>query len=785
MTGWSEGAQLLLGYAPEEAVGHAAADLLAADVPEPTALAAGARQPWRGALAVRHRDGHRLAVEVRLQPSLDGAGRTRGYVMSTVPAEEHRRQEDLLLLDRSFTQAPVFLFLYDTELRYRRLNEASGRLMGVTEADGHGRLPDEVVSDPAYLADPMYEEVRAQLRQVAETGVPVRNQSYIRAPREAHERAWSSWLWPVKDPSGRVMGITQMAYDNSEEYWARQRLALLNEASTRIGSTLSIERTAQELADVAVPPLADYASVDLLTFIHRGDEPPSGPLVCPVTMRRTARQSSTGTFPEGMLRPGNTAAYPASSPAAECLATGRSAVYEMTESALARWAAHDPERAARIRLFGAHSVMVVPMCARGVTLGVTLFARSRRPEPFGQDDVLLAEEITARAAVCIDNARRYTRERTTAETLQRSLLPQALPGQAALEVASRYLPAGARAGVGGDWFDVIPLSGARVALVVGDVVGHGVQASATMGRLRTAVLTLADIDLPPEELLTHLDDLVTRTHAEAGPAEGADVAEAAGGLGATCLYAVYDPVSRRCTMARAGHLLPAVVTPGGAAELVDLPAGPPLGLGGLPFEAAELELPEDSLLALYTDGLVEARDRDIDEGLDTLRRALARPAQSLDALCDAVLAALLPDTADDDIALLIARTRALSERQVATWDLPSDPAIVARARTDASDRLAAWGLDEVAFTAELVVSELVTNAIRYGLPPIQLRLIHDRTLICEVSDGSSTSPHLRRAHTFDEGGRGLMLVSQLTQHWGTRHARESKTIWAEMPLTTD
>ncbi|MBW5485117.1 SpoIIE family protein phosphatase [Streptomyces bambusae] len=379
-----------------------------------------------------------------------------------------------------------------------------------------------------------------------------------------------------------------------------------------------------------------------------------------------------------------------------------------------------------------------------------------------------------------EHVRRQTREHTTTMTLQRSLLPHSLPDQAALEIASRYLPAGGEAGVGGDWFDVIPLSGARVALVVGDVVGHGIRASATMGRLRTAVRTLADVDLPPDELLTYLDDLVIHLSADEGDQ---DVSGAAGGIGTTCLYVVYDPVTRRCTVARAGHPPPVVVSPEGSVYLLDVPAGPPLGLGGLPFETAEAELPEGSMLGLYTDGLLQVRDRDIDEALDTMFAALARPATSLDSVCDRVLTALLTHRPDDDVALLVARTRALHSDQVVVWDLSSDPSVVAQARRNTTDQLTAWGLEEASFVTELLVSELVTNAIRYGRPPIQLRLIHENTtLICEVSDASSTAPHMRRARTFDEGGRGLLLVAQLAQRWGTRHAPVGKTIWAEQSL---
>ncbi|GAA3291526.1 hypothetical protein GCM10020295_08560 [Streptomyces cinereospinus] len=425
--------------------------------------------------------------------------------------------------------------------------------------------------------------------------------------------------------------------------------------------------------------------------------------------------------------------------------------------------------------------MAVPLRVGGVTLGLAVFGRHQRPEPFDPEDLRLAERLTTRAAVSIHNARRHTRERTNTMTLQRSLLPRTLPDQSALEIASRYLPAGTESGVGGDWFDVIPLSGARVALVVGDVVGHGMRAAATMGRLRTAVRTLADVDLPPDELLTHLDDLIIHLSAdEAGP-EGAG--EAAGGIGATCLYVVYDPVSRRCTLARAGHPPPAVVSPDGAVYLLDVPVGPPLGLGGLPFETVETELPEGSILTLYTDGLLQTRDQDLDDALDRMFAALARPASSLETVCDRILTGLVTCRPDDDIALLVARTRALHGDRVAAWDLPPDPTVVARARRCTTDQLTAWGLDEATFVTELMVSELVTNAIRYGRPPIQLRLIHENTtLICEVSDSSSTAPHMRRARTYDEGGRGLLLVAQLSQRWGTRHAPVGKTIWAEQSL---
>jgi anti-sigma regulatory factor (Ser/Thr protein kinase) len=379
--------------------------------------------------------------------------------------------------------------------------------------------------------------------------------------------------------------------------------------------------------------------------------------------------------------------------------------------------------------------------------------------------------------VSIDNARRFTREHGMAVALQRSLLPRALPEQSAVEVASRYLPA--QAGVGGDWFDVIPLPGARVALAVGDVVGHGLHAAATMGRLRTAVHNFSALDLPPDELLGHLDELAARVDKDAIEA-GDETAI----TGATCLYAVYDPASRTCVMARAGHPTPALARPDGTVEFPDVPSGLPLGIGGLPFESVELKLEEGSRLVLYTDGLVERRDQDIDTGLELLREAVAHAGQSPEESCDAVLDALLPERQGDDIALLVARTRGLGSGQVAEWEVESDPSAVAGVRAEVTAQLARWGLEEQAFVTELILSELTTNAIRHAAGPIRVRLLRDRALICEVADHSSTSPHLRHAAATDEGGRGLFLVAQFADRWGTRYTKDGKVIWTEQSLTS-
>ncbi|MGW3725832.1 SpoIIE family protein phosphatase [Streptomyces sp. NPDC000851] len=580
---------------------------------------------------------------------------------------------------------------------------------------------------------------------------------------DAGDSAADGWLLLVGEP-----GVGRLAV------LARRRLELLHDAGVRIGTTLDVAHTAEELAEVTVPRFADFTAVDLPASVLRGDEP--GPLGEDTALRRVALGAVPGESP--LQETGGAVHYGPATPQAHGLESGQSVLEPDLAAAEGRHG-QDAEGTERMLAAGFHSLITVPLQARGVTLGVVSFYRSRQPAPFEDDDLSLAQELVGRAAICIDNARRYTREHTTALALQRSLLPRGRPEQSAVEAAFRYLPA--QAGVGGDWFDVIPLSGARVALVVGDVVGHGLHAAATMGRLRTAVHNFCSLDLPPDDLLTHLDDLVGRLDRGEGWAVE-NTHPDAGIVGATCLYAVYDPVSRRCSLTRAGHPVPAVVGPDGTVEFVDLPSGPPLGLGGMPFETVELDLAEGSQLVLYTDGLIEDRLRDIDTGLERLRTVLACAGRPPEETCDAVLDALLADRPSDDVALLVARTNALGPERVAQWELPSDPAVVSRTRAAVTDQMAVWGLDDMAFTTELVASELVTNAIRHATGPVRLRLLRDRALICEVSDGSSTSPRLRRARTEDEGGRGLFLVAQLTERWGTRYTTDGKVIWTEQPL---
>jgi len=583
---------------------------------------------------------------------------------------------------------------------------------------------------------------------------------------------------PYGGPAGSVVTLrdtTELAAVTGRAEMASERLMLLYEAGVRVGTTLDVERTAEELADVAVSGFADSVTVDLMEPVLRGEEP-----VGTAGLRRAA---FSGGHPEvrALYPVGEAITFLPASPQMRSLESGR-AVLETDLGSVRGWHEQKPDRSRKALEYGVHALVTVPLQARGVVLGLANFWRSGDTPPFEEEDLSFAEELAARAAVAIDNARRFTREHAMAVTLQHSLLPRGLPEQDALDVAWRYLPA--EAGVGGDWFDVIPLSGARVALVVGDVVGHGLHAAATMGRLRTAVHNFSALDLSVDELLGRLDDLVTRIDSEESPADDDPQAhDSTAVTGATCLYAIYDPVTGRCTVARAGHTGPAVVHPDGSVTHPDVPASLPLGLGGHPFETTELHLPEGAQLVLYTDGLVESRDRDIDVGLGMLQGVLAgEPGRTPEDTCRAVLDAMLPEHPSDDVALLVARTRLIAPSKVAEWEVRPDPAAVAPVRAECGALLRDWGFEEIGFATELILSELITNAIRYGAPPIKVRLLHNRSLICEVSDGSSTSPHLRRARATDEDGRGLFLVAQFARRWGTRYTSGGKVIWTEQSL---
>ncbi|MEU9103904.1 SpoIIE family protein phosphatase [Streptomyces xanthophaeus] len=558
-----------------------------------------------------------------------------------------------------------------------------------------------------------------------------------------------------------------------------ERQALLHAAAAEIGSSLDLVRDAEQLTEVLVPAFADLAAVDLTESVLLGEDP--GDLVTEAPMRRVAARAADGRWPPENTAVGETVRLGS---VESVHLRGGSAVFLPDLTELRAVLAGEEERVRLILPPQATSLMLVPLRARGAVLGALVLWRTAEGRTFDQEDAVLAEEIGSRASLSMDNARRYTRERRTAEALQRSLLPRPVMDVTGAETSGVYVPAATTAAIGGSWFDVIQLPSTRLAFVMGTVAGHGLGAMAAMGRLRSAVQTLADLDLTPDELLAHLDDLVVRFAEEDAHQEpGGDAPSTL--TGATCIYATYDPVSLTCVVAGAGHPPPVLAARGrdGSGTVTYRP-GPVLGTGGQPFEAVELRLGPGDVLAFYGGELAKGTDRS-ERQLETVRAGARDGADSgrpVTEIGHGILGALLSEPPDDDLALLVVRVREVSADATAAWELPADPSFVREARVLVTDRLTAWGLEDLVFTTELIVSELVTNSIRYAGGPVGLRLIKDRVLICEVSDPSQTQPHLRRAQLTDEGGRGLFLVAQLTHRWGSRYTAAGKTIWTEQLL---
>ncbi|MEU0600294.1 SpoIIE family protein phosphatase [Streptomyces sp. NPDC006393] len=758
---WSPEAERLLGYSAKEALGRHATVFLDRQ-PGDTATS--------GHIAARHRDGRRVAVRAAVSPLARPGGAWHWSVRLITESDTAQEEIDAALLQALLTASPLGVQAVDGDLRLMRLNLSGPGVRGVVGAEAIGRHIRDVAPG---LID---EGVEQKVRHVVESGRPLSFLHTGRPPADSdHDHVYSVTLLPLRDSAGRGIGALVASQDVTERESARARLDLLVEAGNRIGTTLDVLTTAKELVAAAVPAIADIATVDVLDGVLHGEASPPGPVHEQTRLRRAAFLSARV--------PGTQPAYDTGELVEYLLPSHIAGLTELRPILVRRLEAGEmpvgDRRTPRIIADAAHSLIVVPLAARGVVLGLASFYRAREPDPYGEEDLVLTSELCARAAVSIDNARQYTRERNAAQSLQRALLPRSAPPQSAVEVAWRHESAYSP----GDWFDVIPLSGARVALVVGCMAGQGIDAAAAMGQLRVAINTLATQDLTPDELLGQLHDVVTGRRDE--PADDPRAASAGSHMqGATCLYAVYDPVSRRCTLARAGHPAAVVVSPQGEVEIPDIPAGPPLGTGHPPYRTADLELPEGTTLGLFTGSEAPAGKPDRSPAARVLDQILSsNPTRTLEDSCDAFLHAYEP-TAGEGFLLLLARTRALPEDRVATWTLPPDPEVVTTARSLSLRQLADWGLDELDFTTELIVSELVTNAIRYGTGPVGLRLIRDRGLICEVSDGSSTAPHLRYAYETDEGGRGLFLIAQLAHRWGTRYSARGKTIWAEQTIPT-
>ncbi|WTW98399.1 serine/threonine-protein phosphatase [Streptomycetaceae bacterium NBC_01309] len=548
------------------------------------------------------------------------------------------------------------------------------------------------------------------------------------------------------------------------------RLHLLESAAVRIGTSLDLFRTAEELAQVAVSGLADVAVVELLDSVLHGEAPAPGPVSGQSTVRRAAAAAAGRSAAPSVHDVGDAWVLRFGSPYAQALGDLRPRLVRKLDPD-DTWLRRDPERARVAQAEAAHSMIAVPLTVRGVALGMVSLYRLGTSAAFDDPDVAEAAGLAAHAAACLDNARRHTREKALARLVQRTLVPRRLPAHVAAETAWTYLPVAAS----GSWFDVVTLSGARIACVVGEVDGQGMAAVSLMGQISTAIAALAAVDLGPDEILSRVHDLTVETAMER-PALATDPARLES-LTAGCVLAVYDPVSGTCTVARAGHPAPTVVSPDGSTTVIDAPAGPALGGAGEPrFPLTTVPIAAGSVLALHTAGLPDILAPALTSALNS--------GEGLQAACDGVLAQAFPDGPKDDTLLVLNRTRVLGADRTRSWTLHNRPESAAEARRLAARQLADWGMEELAFTAELLVSELVTNSVRYSTGQIDLRLIvRENTLACEVTDANSAAPRMRRSQDDDEGGRGLFLIAQFALDWGVRSQPRGKTIWAELPLS--
>ncbi|MFJ9841010.1 SpoIIE family protein phosphatase [Kitasatospora sp. NPDC101155] len=789
---WSPAAEELLGWPGELLVGRRI-DGLIPDHAQVARIRAAIQDTlhhgrWAGSVELRDRDGLPVTVDARISLLMDGDGTPFLQANMAETAAVRAVERDLAVRDALFEQSPLGIAILDTDLRYTAVNRTLAELNGVAPEDHVGRTTGETL--PERAAD----EITTIQRQVLATGEPVIDVT-LASPVTTRPGYRSISYSRMTDRSGRVLGISGTVMDVTERYravakveHARRRLSLLNEFGSRVGDLLDASRIAQELASSVVPRLTDHSAVILLQAVAHGDDLPRHGH----DRRTSLLQLGTASVQDGpevevMLRRGARITFAEDSACGRVLRTGVPELLSGADQLDEVTYPGDPKTQAAHDL-GVHSMLVVPLRARGIVIGLLLVSRAGYREGFDRDDLAFTVELADRAGSSLDNARLYARERTAALTLQRTLLPQQVPQPTGVEVAYRYVPGSSGTEVGGDWFDVIPLPGDRTALVVGDVMGHGLRAAATMGRLRTAVRVLAALDLPPDVLLRHVHELADDL------AQGPDEA-----LLATCVYAVFDPGTAMLTVAKAGHIPPVLVVPGeetveepthtggplpgGAGRILDLPSGAPLGVGGVPFESVELKIPEGSLLALCTDGLVESRDKDLDVGLGRLITVLQEPHASIQAACEAVLDTMEQGREPDDVALLLAR---LGHGQAGTptagWTLPAEPTAVSRARRLVRAALAEWGVEDLTDTAELLVSELVTNAVRYASAPIGVRLTLGETLLVEISDPLPDPPRERHAAEADEGGRGLELVHRLALHWGARAEGIGKVVWFELDL---
>ncbi|WP_079179395.1 ATP-binding SpoIIE family protein phosphatase [Streptomyces atratus] len=553
---------------------------------------------------------------------------------------------------------------------------------------------------------------------------------------------------------------------------ADDSMRFVGAATRRIARGMDLDEIVLGLCRATVPSFSDETLVFLRDPLPVGDERPASPFV--LRLRRTDRLRPADEH-DGLFAPDADRAVLRPVPRGSALAEVLRGVRPVLGGSAAG-------RDALPWLLGPdHSLpdddraILAPLRGRRWVIGVAVFLRWDERPGFDQNDLLVAAQLVTHTALSLDKAVLYGREAYIAGELQRAMLPRSLPQPPGVKLAARYLPAAETARIGGDWYDAIPLPGSRVALVVGDVMGHSMTSAAIMGQLHTTAQTLAGLDLPPQEVLRRLDEQARRL--------GDDRM-------ATCQCAVYDPVARTITIANAGHPPPVLLHPGGRTEVLRVPPGAPIGVGGVEFEAVELAAPTGATLVLYTDGLVESRSRDVWTGIEQLRERAAATARltgpdrgpSLEALCDDVLDVLGPGDRDDDIVILATRFEGIAPSDVAHWFLEPTYEAPGRARRLVRRTLAGWSLEELADVAELLVSEIVTNAVRYAERPMSLRLLRTGVLRCEVGDDSTRLPRRHRVRPMDETGRGLHVVNALAQRWGAADVSGGKVVWFELDL---
>jgi serine phosphatase RsbU (regulator of sigma subunit)/anti-sigma regulatory factor (Ser/Thr protein kinase) len=566
--------------------------------------------------------------------------------------------------------------------------------------------------------------------------------------------------------------IMQIPVPSAERFVdpALMRDILLRDASPVDEDTLDFSELAKKMAAQLVPAFCSTAEVLVIESLIGDNEVPSDMPHGDVPLRRLhVRHDREHPAWQSAFPIGEILRFPPGSAYTKSIESGQAVLEHSVSADSARKLAKSWRRKPVGGLFTDVSMMVIPAVSKGTVLGLFCCFREAGARKFDRYDMEMGMEFAAKSAVFFDHATRYNREHATALTLQRAMLPTGLSMPSSVEVKHRYLPGSELVEVGGDWYESIRLPGARVALVVGDVAGHGVRAAVTMGRLRTAIQTLAMLELPPAESLQQLDELM-RTLGEREPHF------------ATCAYAVYDAVTGEIELSVAGHLPPLLVHPDGRNEYLEVTPSPPLGIGNGVVDTKVIGVEDGSLFVLYTDGLVESRDRDISEGLDRLQAAFGEgaPESDLEDLCKTALDGVYSDAKRDDIAVLIAKLRRIPEDHRVCFPLEPEHSAVRHARSLIRDPLKRWGLEDLIDSTELLVSELVTNAIKYANGEVLLRLVLEpESLVCEVHDSSPALPRVLQVDKDAENGRGLHVVSQMASRWGMRRTAGGKVVWCE------